>query len=204
MGYKKSRSGSTRVKQRSASGLSNRYPRILSMTKHKGYDLVRPMFVSGKLKFFSEIFNFDLVPKTVVAKDLGKEKGRFNELIAGPEEFIYQEIRLFASWCDMAPYEMGILIETEHPGNATNDQPKTDKYAAIKPMVAEKKITRLEDIFDYFHKSAIAKKIGRKATTLDRYLKNVDNFPIKDIRAIGELFDLKLSEMLKLIEAETP
>jgi DNA polymerase-3 subunit alpha len=50
MGYKKSRSGITRVKQRSASGLSNRYPRILSMTKHKGYDLVRPMFVSGKRK----------------------------------------------------------------------------------------------------------------------------------------------------------
>jgi hypothetical protein len=174
------------------------------MTKHKGYDLVRPMFVSGKLKLFSDIFNFDLVPKTVVAKDLGKEKGRFNELIANPDEFIYQEIRLFGFWCNMTPSEMGILIETEHPGNAAHDEPKADKYAAIKPMVAGKQITRLEDIFDYFHKSVIAKKIGRKASTLDRYLKNVDNFPIKDIRAIGELFDLKLSEMLKLVEVEAP
>jgi hypothetical protein len=204
MGYKKSRSGIQRVKQRSASGLTSRYPRILSMTKHKGYDLVRPIFVSGKLRLFSDIFNFELVPKTVVAKDLGKEKGRFNELIGNPNEFIYQEIRLFSSWCAMASFEMGILIETEHPGHAmTTDRSKPDKYAAIKPMVIDKQITRLEDIFDYFHKSSIAKEIGRKATTLDRYLKNVDNFPLKDIRAIGDLFDLKLSEMLKLIEAET-
>src|ERR1700761_5525271 len=102
MGYKKSRSGIRKVKQPFGSGLSNRYPRILSMTKHKGYDLVRPMFVNGKLRLFSDIFNFGLVPKTTVAKDLGKEKGRFNELIANPDEFIYQEIKRFGGLCAMA------------------------------------------------------------------------------------------------------
>lgn len=71
-------------------------------------------------------------------------------------------------------------------------------------MVIEKQITSLEAIIDYFNKSIIAREIGRKATTLDGYLKNVDSFPIRDIRAIGELFDLKLSEMLKLVEAEAP
>jgi hypothetical protein len=205
MGNKKSRTGIHRVKQRFSGGLSNRYPRILSMTKHKGYDFIRPMFESGKLKLFSDIFNFDLVPKTRVAKDLGKEKGRFNELIANPHEFIYQEIKRFGFLCGMAPFEMGILIETEHPGKVIhNDQPKPEKYAAIKPMVIEKQITTLDEIIDYFNKSTIAKEIGRKATTLDGYLKNVDSFPIRDIRAIGELFDMKLSEMLKLVEAEVP
>lgn len=174
------------------------------MTKHKGYDLVKPMFVSGKLKQFSDIFNFELVPKTTVAKDLGKEKGRFNELIANPDDFIYQEIKRFGALCAMAPFEMGILIETEHPGDPiAHDQPKADKYAAIKPMIKENKITRLEDIFEYFPKSTIAKEIGRKPTTLDRYLKNVDYFPVKDIRAIGGLFDLKLSEMLQLIDIDS-
>jgi hypothetical protein len=61
------------------------------MAKHNGYDLVRPMFTSGKLKTFSEIFQ--LVPKTVVANDLGKEKRRFNELIKDPNDLSYQEIR---------------------------------------------------------------------------------------------------------------
>jgi hypothetical protein len=174
------------------------------MTKHKGYDLVRPMFVSGKLRLFSDIFNFELVPKTTVAKDLGKEKGRFNELIANPDDFIYQEIKRFGALCAMAPFEMGILIETEHPGTVlTNDQPKPEKYAAIKPMVMGKQITQLEEIIKYFNKSIIAKEIGRKATTLDGYLKNEDSFPIRDIRAIGELFDLKLSEMLKLINIDS-
>ena len=204
MGYKKSRSGLPKVKQRSAGGLNNNYTRILRMTKHKGYDLVKPMFISGKLNLFSDIFNFDLVPKTVVAKDLGKEKGRFNTLIGNPDEFIYQEIKRFAFLCVMMPFEMGILIETEHPGTTLpHHQPKADKYAAIKPMVEENKITRIEEIFEYFPKSTIASEIGRKASTLDRYLKNLDFFPIKDIRAVGGLFDLKLSEMLKLIEAET-
>ena len=205
MGYKKSRTGIHSVKQRLAGGLSNRYPRILSMTKHKGYDFIRPMFESGKLKLFSDIFTFDLVPKTRVAKDLGKEKGRFKELIADPNDFIYQEIKRFGSLCNMAPFEMGMLIETEHPGKVLhNDQPKPEKYTAIKPMVMEKQITSLDKIIDYFNKSTIAKEIGRKATTLDGYLKNIDSFPIRDIRAIGELFDLNLSEMLKLVEAETP
>lgn len=202
---KKSRTGIHGGKQRFTGGLSNRYPRILSMTKHKGYDLVRPMFESGRLKLFSDIFNFKLVPKTRVAKDLGKEKGRFNELIANPNEFIYQEIKRFGFLCNMAPFEMGVLIETEHPGTVIhNDQPRPERYAAIKPMVIDNQIRTLDEIIDYFNKSTIAKEIGRKATTLDGYLKNVDSFPVRDIRAIGELFDLALSVMLKLIEVDAP
>ena len=205
MGNKKSRTGIQKVKHRFPSGLSNRYPRILSMTKHKGYDLVRPMFESGELNLFSDIFNFDLIPKTRVAKDLGKEKGRFNKLIANPNEFVYQEIKRFGFLCNLAPFEMGMLIETEHPRKVVhNDEPRPKKYSAIKLMVIEKQITSLEAIIDYFNKSIIAREIGRKPTTLDGYLKNVDSFPIRDIRAIGELFDLKLSEMLKLVEAEAP
>jgi hypothetical protein len=203
MGYKKSRSRIKRVKQESASGLNNPNSRNLNMAKHNGYDLIRPMFVNKKLTLFSQIFTFDLVPKTVVAEDLGKEKGRFNKLIDNPNGFIYQEIRRFSSWCNMEPFEMGILIETEHPEKILSaDQQKREKYGAIKQMVIDNQINNLEGIIKYFTKSIIAKEIGRKASTLDGYLKNVDTFPIRDIRAIGELFDMKLSEMLKLIEAQ--
>jgi hypothetical protein len=172
------------------------------MTKHNGYDLVRPMFTSGKLTLFSDIFEFDLVPKTVVAADLGKEKNRFKQLIKNPDEFIYQEIRLFSTKCSLAPFEMGMLIEAEHPGKARADGQKLDKYGAIKPMFEQRTITLLDHLIKYIPKSTLARKIGRKGTTLDRYLKNVDNFPIGDIRAIGSLFELKLSDMLKLVEAQ--
>jgi hypothetical protein len=203
MGYKKSRSGAIKVKQDFGGGLTNPNPRNLSMAKHNGYDLIRPMFVNKKLNLFSQIFTFDLVPKTVVAEDLGKEKGRFNKLIDNPNGFIYQEIRRFSSWCNMTPFEMGILIETEHLEKVLGaEKQKPEKYGAIKQMVIDKQITNLEGIIKYFNKSIIAKEIGRKASTLDGYLKNVDNFPVRDIRAIGELFDLKLSEMLILVAAQ--
>jgi hypothetical protein len=173
------------------------------MRKHNGYDLVRPMFTNGKLTLFSEIFEFDLVPKSVAATDLGKEKNRFKKLIDNPDEFIYQEIRLFSAKCNLAPFEMGILIENEHPGvpekNGTN---KVEKYAAIKPMFEEGAILLLEDIFKYIPKYTVAEKIGRKGATLDRHLKNVAGLSIRDIRAIGTLFHLRLSEMLKLVEAQ--
>lgn len=174
------------------------------MRKHNGYDLVRPMFISGKLTLFSDIFEFDLIPKTVVATDLGKEKTRFKQLIQNPSEFIYQEIRLFSAKCNLEPYEMGILIENEHPAPpATGDEgEREEKYAAIKPMVEAGSILLLEDIFKYIPKYPVAEKIGRKGTTLDRYLKNVAGFPIGDIWAIGTLFDLRLSDMLKLVEAQ--
>ncbi len=171
------------------------------MAKHNGYDLVRPMFTSGKLTIFSEIFK--LVPKTVVANDLGKEKRRFNELIKDPNDLSYQEIRLFSGLCNLTPAEMGILIETEHPADAREDgQQKAYKYGAIKPMFEARMIQTLEDIFKYIPKSTVAEEIGRKGTTLDRYIKNVDNLPIEDIRSIGALFELSLSEMLRLVDAQ--
>jgi hypothetical protein len=173
------------------------------MRKHNGYDLVRPMFTSGKLTLFSEIFEFDLVPKSVAAADLGKEKTRFKELIGNPNEFIYQEIRIFSAKCALAPYEMGNLIENEHPGPIPMAGfEKQEKYAAIKPMVEDGSIGLVEDIFKYIPKYTVARRIGRKGTTLDRYLRKVATFPIGDIRAIGALFDLRLSDMLKLVEAQ--
>jgi hypothetical protein len=173
------------------------------MSRHMGYDLVRPMFTSGELKAFSDIFNFDLVPKSTVATDLGKEKGRFNQLIKNPNEFNFQEIRKFSGLCNMTPSEMGILIENEHPKSPLKDeQQKKTKYRAIRPMTGERRITLLEQIFDYVTRSEVARKIGRKQATLDRYLKNVDLFSIEDIRAIGGLFDLSLPDILKLVEAQ--
>jgi hypothetical protein len=173
------------------------------MSKHPGYDLVRPMFKSGNLKTFSDIFNFDLVPKSTVATDLGKEKGRFNQLIKNPDGFNFQEIRQFSALCDMTPSEMGALIESEHPRSPAADlEQKENKYGAFKPMVEEKRITLLEEIFKYITRSQMARKIGRKPNTLDRYLKNVGLFTIKDIRAIGGLFDLSLPDMLRLVEAQ--
>ncbi len=171
------------------------------MAKHNGYDLVRPMFTSGKLKVFKDIFK--LVPKSVVAADLGKEKGRFNRLIEDPDDFIYQEIRLFSTDCDLAPFEMGMLIETEHPGKKPEaDQQKAFKYGAMRPMFEQKKIEVLEDIFKYIPKSTVAANIRKKRDRFNHLMNHVEDFSVKDIRAIGVLCELTLPEMFQLVEAQ--
>lgn len=169
------------------------------MAKHNGYDLVRPMFTIGELKAFSDIFKY--VPKTVVAGDLGKEKGRFNELIEDPGGFLMQELMKLAELCDLSLPDIGLLIEKEHPGTQPPDQPTTTTYKAIRLLVEEQKIKRLEDIFKYIPVSSVAKDLGRKPETLSRFIKRVEHFPVKDLRTIGTLSDLSLAQMFKLAEA---
>lgn len=169
------------------------------MAKHNGYDLVRPMFTIGELKAFSDIFKY--VPKTVVAGDLGKEKGRFNSLIEDPGDFLIQELMKLAEYCDLSLPDIGRLIETEHPETKPPDRPTTTTYKAIRLMVEEQKIKRLEDIFKYIPVSSVAKDLGRKPETLSRFIKRVEHFPVKDLRTIGMLSDLSLADMFKLVEA---
>jgi len=161
------------------------------------------MFITGDLKNLSDIFTFDLVPITVVAKDLGKDKKRFKELVDNPDEFNYQEIKTFGANCNLLPFEMGILIQAEHPRYPSADEKKNEKkFLAIKTMVKDGTISSLAGIVKYIGKYKIAKKIGIKGSTLDRYLKKLGIFPIGMLRSIGELFDLELSEMLKLVAAQ--
>lgn len=167
------------------------------MAKHNGYDLVRPMFTIGEIKVFSDIFKY--VPKTVVARDLGKEKGRFNELIEDPGDFLIQELLKLGEKSDLFLPDLGDLIETEHPIEKPTDEPATPTYKAIRVMVREQKIRRLEDIFKYIPVSTVAKDIKRKPDTLSRFIKRVEYFPVKDIRTIGLHCDLSLADMFKLV-----
>ena len=171
------------------------------MTKHEGYDTVRPMFTRGKLQAFSDIFK--LVPKTVVATDLGKEKGRFNQLVENPGDFTLQEIMKLSDHCSLSLPEMAVLIEAEYPGGA-KDSPrqKAYEYEVIRPMFEEKKINLFEDIFRYIAKSTVATDISKKRDRFTHLMNHVEDFFVKDIRAIGELCELTLPEMFQLVEAQ--
>lgn len=137
----------------------------------------------------------------MVAGDLGKEKGRFNELIEDPGDFLMQELMKLAGLCDLSLPDIGLLIEIEHPGTQPPEQPTTTTYKAIRLLVEEQKIKRLEDIFKYITVSSVAKDLGRKPETLSRFIKRVEHFPVKDLRTIGTLCDLSLAGMFKLVEA---
>ena len=163
------------------------------MERDPRYNLIRPKYKRDEIRLFSDIFL--TLPRSLVAKDLGKEKGRFNELVDNPNEFTLSELKKFSSNCEMTLTEFCRLIANEHP----NDQPKTFIYRDVKMMFEEGKLQRLEDIFDYVNRSTVAKDMGKKRDTLSRLTENPDRFTLRDIRSFAELCGLTLNEILTLI-----
>jgi hypothetical protein len=163
------------------------------MGRIKGYHLIKPMHKRGEIKVFTDIFIYAY--KSVVAKDLGKEKGRFNELIEKPDEFTYMEVRRMANHFEMEVFTTCMVIMEGHP----NDQPETLTYEEVKIMHEEGKIKSFDDIFEYVYKSNVAESLGKNRQTFDRLLNHVEDFTIKDIRSMGELFGLTFNEIFAFI-----
>jgi hypothetical protein len=177
-------------------GFIIKYTRVLTMPRDPRYDLIRPKYTRKEIQAFSDLFT--TLPKTLVAKDLGKEKGRFNELVRNPKEFQYSELAKFGEDCDLAMDEMFWLIQKQH----YNDRPMQIKYKYVQMMYEAKKIKRLEDIFLYVKKSTIAKDLGRKRDTFNRLLHRPDRFRAGDIFSMAELFGLTNDQMIALIKAQ--
>jgi hypothetical protein len=166
------------------------------MAKDHRYNLIKPKLTRKDITTFSDLFK--TLPRTLVAKDLGKEKGRFNELVANPNEFTFSELRKLSENCEVDIKATAILIMNEHE----NDQPKPFKYKDVQLLYEEGKIKLLEHIFLYVNKSTIAKDLGKKRDTLNRLLNRVERFTFGDIRSLAELCGLTVDEMLMLIKAQ--
>jgi hypothetical protein len=163
------------------------------MGRIKGYHLIKPMHKRGEINVFTDFFKY--VYKSVVAKDLGKEKGRFNELIKNPNGFTYMEVKKMANNFEMEVCTTSMVIIEGHP----NDQPKVFTYKEVKVMHEEGKVNSLDDIFKYVHESDVAESLGKKRETFNRLLDRVERFTVRDIRSMGELFGLTFNEIFAFI-----
>ncbi|WP_431214639.1 hypothetical protein ACQ86N_07620 [Puia sp. P3] len=67
--------------------------------------------MKNKIQTFRDIFN--VVPRSVVASDLGKENDRFMELTDHLGEFTIQELALIGNFCSLTLSEMFTLIGGE-------------------------------------------------------------------------------------------
>lgn len=166
------------------------------MAKDHRYNLIRPKYKREEIRLFSDIFQ--TLPRTLVAKDLGKEKGRFNELVDNPNEFLYSELIKLSDDCELSIDEISLLIANEHD----NDRPKTFQYKDVKMMFEERKIGLLEDIFIYVNRSTVAKDLGKKRDTLNRLMNRVERFTFGNIRSLAELSGLTLEQILTLVKAQ--
>jgi hypothetical protein len=88
------------------------------MIKHKRdhrYDLIKPMIASGKILSFNDIFKY--IPKTVVAKDLGKKVDRFNTLMSRVEEFMLLDLFIIATFFEIDEDDIIKLIMIDYKRN---------------------------------------------------------------------------------------
>jgi len=79
------------------------------------YDDIKPLVVSGRIKFFSDIFKY--IPKTVVAKDLGKKGDRFTQLIKQLDGFTLKDLFLMAKFFRIDEAQMLDLVMKEYLAN---------------------------------------------------------------------------------------
>lgn len=85
------------------------------MEKDKRYGIVKNLIEGGYIKSFGEIFN--IIPKTVVAKDLGMNNTRFSTLIAKVDKFLLKGLFLIASFINVSEDVLLNLILQEYLSN---------------------------------------------------------------------------------------
>lgn len=94
------------------------------MMRDQRYQFIKPLFLKNKIQTFRDIFN--VVPRSVVASDLGKENDRFMELTGNMGEFTIQELALIGNFCSLTLSEMFTLIGNEYPAPAITKNTSED------------------------------------------------------------------------------
>jgi len=161
------------------------------------YKLVRFRFNEGKIKQFSDII--DLVPKSIIADDLGKKKERFTQLIEHPEEFTVKELTLIGRFCALTLPEMFQTIEEACRSFQTKSlKGKDDRYQDVRDMFNTGDIKTLKDVFEFIPRYVVATHIGIKRQRLGRLITQIENFQVKELLELGGLFDLSVKEIFQL------
>ncbi|HEY4063130.1 MAG TPA: hypothetical protein VGM30_14590 [Puia sp.] len=84
------------------------------------YDLIEPMIATGKITSFNDIFKY--IPKTVVARDLGKKVDRFSELMVRVDKFTLEDLFIIARFCSIDEITILTLVKAEYLKNKSKIQ----------------------------------------------------------------------------------
>jgi hypothetical protein len=82
------------------------------MAKDRRYGTVKNLITGGFIKSFGEIF--DILPKSVVARDLGMNNVRFSKLIANVDLFTLKDLFHFATLLEIEELVLLNLVHQQH------------------------------------------------------------------------------------------
>ena len=159
------------------------------------YQIIKPKFDEGKIKRFKDIL-LD-VPKTLIAKDIGKSGAHFNKVIGEVALFRIKELAKIGQLCDLSLSEMIKIISADCVMPKPKD--KDDRYENTYLMFKTGKIKSFEEIFQFIPKSIVASHMRTKSDRLGRLINKVEDFVIKEVLLIGSLCYLNKDQTLSLI-----
>ncbi len=172
------------------------------MTRDERYHSIKPLFERNKLQTFKDIFT--VVPKSVVASDLGKKNDRFMQMTDHPGDFTVQEIVLIGNFCSLTLSDMFTLIGKEFPTPDNKDTKNKDiRYDVVRTKFDQGKIRTFGDIFNHIPISRVAEDIRKNRSRLAKSIKTqIKNLPLEPLVTVGSLCNLTVDETLKLVEAQ--
>jgi NADH:ubiquinone oxidoreductase subunit D len=80
------------------------------MAKDKRYKTIKTLIATGHVVRFMQILELDVVPKTIIARDLGMHHQTFEKLLKDPERFTYKQAFRIASLIEVDAKVMVDLI----------------------------------------------------------------------------------------------
>lgn len=84
------------------------------MAKDPRYERAKILLNAGNIKSFAELF--DVIPMSIVAKDIGKHNMRFAAMIENRDRFTIKELRKLARLFEMEPLELIAIALKPEPG----------------------------------------------------------------------------------------
>jgi hypothetical protein len=71
------------------------------MIRDPRYKNLKNLISSGHIKLFREVFDLDVIPKSVVARDLGINNVRFSKLMVNVHKFAFEDMFRLAAILDV-------------------------------------------------------------------------------------------------------
>ena len=161
------------------------------------YRIIKPRFNEGQVTRFEDLVN--IVPKSVLASDLGKSSERFTNLIDHSEEFTIQELVLLGRRANLTLPEMLTLVAHNYSGKKRKDmQDKDKRYDYVQTMYRTEELKSFEMIFEIIPIYKVAKELKIKRHTLGKMIRQIEKIQIRYLISIGNFCRLSKDEIFLL------
>lgn len=169
------------------------------MEKDGRYRNIKLLFKKDQIHRFSEIFSPQLLPKTVLAKDLKKNNNTINRLIRSPGGFKIKDVIILSDLFELPLIHLAKLFVPDLPGHYEVEYDENDDpYKYIRAYFDEGRIKKFEDIFKEVKVATIARDIGKGRGRFGP----IEKFTVEQIDRLGKLSKITLAEMFQLVDAQ--